>query len=76
MQNTHTTLQTFIGLTSEVSTLCNTSTQLGVSLDVATGALGRGFQDWVAPGGLVWQRQILTGGSTLGSRGHFPNPDN
>ena len=45
MQNTHMTLQTFIGLTSEISILRNASTQLGVSLDVATGALGRGFQD-------------------------------
>ena len=76
MQNTHMTLQTFIELTSEISIHHNASTQLGVSLDVATGALGRGFQDWVAPRGLVWQREILTGGSTLGSRGPFQNLDN
>ena len=45
MQNTHTTLQTFIQLTSEISALLDASTQLGVSLDVTAGALGRGFQD-------------------------------
>lgn len=45
LQNTQETLQAFIQWTSEISTLVNASTQLGVILDVATGALGRGFQD-------------------------------
>ena len=45
LQNTQETLQAFIQLTSEISTLLNASTQHGVSLDVAAGALGKGFLD-------------------------------